>query len=124
MTTGIQAALFDVDGTLIDSNDSHTRAWKEILDQVGIRNTYEEIRALIGLGSDHLLPKLTGMAAETHRAQELAERKSKVFQEKYLPNLKPFPQVKDLLIKMRSLGLRLAAVSSAKNSELDTLLAV
>jgi beta-phosphoglucomutase-like phosphatase (HAD superfamily) len=52
----VQAILFDIDGTLLDSVDFHARAWQEILARHGIEVTFDEVRAQIGKGGDQLLP--------------------------------------------------------------------
>jgi beta-phosphoglucomutase-like phosphatase (HAD superfamily) len=48
--------LFDVDGTLIDSNTAHARAWTESLREYGVAVDVLQIRPLIGMGGDKLLP--------------------------------------------------------------------
>ena len=51
-----RAVSFDVDGTLIDSNDYHARAWQETFARYGVDTTFEKVRAQIGKGGDQLLP--------------------------------------------------------------------
>lgn len=48
--------IFDVDGTLVDSNDAHARAWVEALRMFGIEREVAAARRLIGMGGDKLLP--------------------------------------------------------------------
>ena len=50
------AAIFDVDGTLLDSVDYHARAWQETFARYGIRTTFEEVGSQIGKGGDQLMP--------------------------------------------------------------------
>jgi beta-phosphoglucomutase-like phosphatase (HAD superfamily) len=49
------AALFDVDGTLINSNDAHAEAWVQSLREHDIRADLSRVRPLIGKGGDKLL---------------------------------------------------------------------
>ena len=65
--------IFDVDGTLVDSNDVHARAWVEALAQFGIHVETAAARRLIGMGSDKLLPTLAGIDAESPRGKEIDE---------------------------------------------------
>lgn len=109
-----KAVILDVDGTLIDSNDAHARAFAEVL---GL--PFERVRPLIGMGSDKLLPALIGRYDEA-----LAQRKTELFMERFLPRLRAFPRVPDLLEKFKEDGLRMVVASSAGKDELDALLRV
>jgi phosphoglycolate phosphatase-like HAD superfamily hydrolase len=106
--------ILDVDGTLIDSNDAHARAFAEAL-QVPV----ERVRPLIGKGADKLMPELIGRYDAA-----LAERKKAIFKARFLPGLRPFPRCRELLARFKGLGFRLVAASSAGKDELDDLLAV
>jgi phosphoglycolate phosphatase-like HAD superfamily hydrolase len=116
---GFDAVIFDVDGTLVDSNDAHARAFQEVFAESGLQIPFAEIRRLIGVGADKLIPLLAGRYDE-----ELAERKKALFRERYLPSLRPFPKVRDLLEALRQRHLRLAVASSAGKDELHALLSV
>jgi HAD superfamily hydrolase (TIGR01549 family) len=111
---GFDAVIFDVDGTLVDSNDAHAQAFAEALDI-----PFERVRPLIGMGSDKLMPALIGRYDES-----LAERKKQIFKARYLPSLRPFPKVRELLEALKDMKLRLAVASSAGKDELDALLEV
>jgi len=71
------------------------------------------------MGSDKLMPALIGRYDEA-----LAERKKALFKERYLPRLRAFPRVPELLEELRKRGLRMVVASSAGKDELDALLAV
>ncbi|OFW59912.1 MAG: hypothetical protein A2W01_07195 [Candidatus Solincola sediminis] len=43
--------LFYVDGTLVDNNDAHAKAWVEAFVRNGFETTYGDVRKLIGMGS-------------------------------------------------------------------------
>lgn len=80
---------------------------------------FERVRPLIGMGSDKLMPALIGRYDEA-----LAERKKALFKERYLPQLRAFPKVKDLLQTLKGMRLRLVVASSAGKDELGALLQV
>jgi HAD superfamily hydrolase (TIGR01509 family) len=120
-STGV---LLDVDGTLIDSNDAHAHAWVRALAEAGVRVEYAAVRRLIGKGGDKLLPEVSGIDAESPQGKAISDRRGDIFQTEYLPKLKPFPGVKELLARMKRAGLKLAVASSAKKGELKALLKV
>lgn len=115
--------LFDVDGTLLDSNDAHARAWEDAFREAGYTARFADVRPLIGMGGDKLLPKVIGVDAESARGKALGKRRQEIFRERYLPQLRPFPGARALLERMRAAGLTLVVATSAKEDELAGLLA-
>ncbi|HEX8228773.1 MAG TPA: HAD family hydrolase [Chloroflexia bacterium] len=120
----IKGAILDVDGTLVDSNDAHIRSWQGALSQHGYNCTYEEIRRLIGMGSDNLLPNAVGVEKDTPEGKRLSDAWSEIFEREYLPKLKAFPRTRDLLLALKERGLKLVAASSAKGDMLEKLLEI
>ena len=118
----VEAVLLDIDGTLLDSNDAHAQAWSDTLTEAGIEIGSEVVRPLVGMGSDKLLPKLTGIEADSEQGKQLIERRKEIFAKEYLPSVRPFPQATDLLARMRDDGLRLVVATSASEDELAGLL--
>ena len=114
--------LFDVDGTLLDSNDAHARAWEDAFREAGYAARFADVRPLIGMGGDKLLPKVIGVDAESARGKALGKRRQEIFRERYLPRLRPFPGARALLERMRAAGLTLVVATSAKEEELTGLL--
>jgi len=120
----IRGVILDVDGTLVDSNDAHARAWQDALGAYGYNPLYGEIRRLIGMGGDQVLPILIGVDSKSEEGEEINELRSEIFQTRYLPHLHPFPQARELLAQMRAIGLTLVVASSAKQEELEKLLGI
>jgi len=120
----IRGVIFDVDGTLVDSNDQHARAWVDALAEAGFQVPYEKVRPLIGMGGDKVLPMLTGIEADDDRGKRMAERREQIFAERYLPQVRAFPGARDLLVRLRAEGLRLGVASSSKEDMLKRLLAL
>src|SRR5688572_30403351 len=121
MRRKLEGALLDVDGTLIDSNDAHARAWSEALREIGRDVPAAEIRPLIGMGGDKLLPKL-GVDPESSEGKTVAERRGETFLSQYLPRLRPTRGARELITRLHKEGLRLVIATSAREEELDAML--
>ncbi len=115
----VEAIIFDVDGTLVDSVDFHAQAWVETLKRFGKDVTFEEARGQIGKGGDQFLPFFFGPDIMEKNGKEMDEAHGKLFQEKFLPRVKPFPEVRALFEKIKADGKRIALASSGKSAELD-----
>jgi HAD superfamily hydrolase (TIGR01509 family) len=118
----LRAVLLDVDGTLIDSNDAHAEAWKQAGAAFGRSIPFHAARALIGMGGDKVLPRLTGLSKDSPEGKQLAERRTEIFRTCYLPKLKPFKGARQLLERLASSGVKLVVASSAGEDELKELL--
>ena len=116
------AAILDVDGTLIDSNDAHAHAWVDTFAEFGRDLPFERVRPLIGMGGDKLLPEISGLSKDSEDGEKLSERRTQIFRERYVPTLRPFPHARELLERMRADGLKLVVATSARESELEGLL--
>ena len=83
---------------------------------------FEEVRPLIGIGGDKLVPKLTGLVAESGEAERLSETRSALFLKRELPTLRPTRGARALLERLTSLGMELVIATSATSSEVQALL--
>src|SRR4051812_19299808 len=92
-----KAVLLDIDGTLVDSNDAHAKAWMETFREAGIVTAFEDVRCAIGMGGDHLLPKIAGIEKDSPQGQQLSHRRGEVFRSRYLNQLQLFPKARELL---------------------------
>ncbi len=118
-----KAVLFDVDGTLIDSDDAHARAWVAALAEGGYPVPFERIRPLIGQGGDRILPEVAGLSDEDEPGKTIARRRGEIFEQRELSGIGPTRGAKALLEAVRARGARVVVATSAKSSELDGLLA-
>lgn len=114
--------ILDVDGTLIDSNDAHARAWVEVGAEFGHEIEFAHVRRLIGMGGDKVLPRITGLDEDSPEGERITERRGEIFRERHLPGLRPFPGTRALLERLRADGLRLVVASSASEEDLEPLL--
>jgi phosphoglycolate phosphatase-like HAD superfamily hydrolase len=91
----ITAILFDVDGTLIDSNDLHASAWRETFLHFGVDLPLDRIRTQIGKGGDNLIPALLPPDLVEAKQEEIESHRGDLFKRDYLPRVVPFPGVRD-----------------------------
>lgn len=115
----IKAVIFDVDGTLIDSNDFHAEAWHKAFEKYGFKIPFEKIRPQIGKGADTLLPEFLSEKEIEEFGDELAEKRGEIFKNEYLDRVKPFGQVRELFQKLKSKGVKIALASSSKKDEVE-----
>lgn len=111
------AVLFDVDGTLVDSNYLHIYAWLRAFDEVGVAVEAWRIHRSIGMDGGRLLESLAGDADDDtrDRAKDLHLR----YLKDAAPLLRPLPGARQLLERVRSLGLQVVLASSAGEDELS-----
>ena len=117
-----QAVIFDLDGTLLDSVDLHAIAWQEALTKFGHKVSFEQVRGQIGKGGDKLILVFLSPEEQNDHARELEEWRSHRFKNRYLPLIRPFSAVPNLLQRVREAGLQVAIASSAKRDELEQFL--
>lgn len=118
----ITAVIWDIDGTLVDSNDQHAHAWVEALKRGGYSVPYREVRRLVGMGSDKMLPITAGVKKDTPEGKQLSAWWSEIFKAKYLDNIRAFPRAKELLQRLHDRGLGLAVASSGEEDIVQKLI--
>jgi membrane protein len=114
----ITTLLFDIDGTLVDSNDFHVTAWQEVFAQAGHELTRELIHGQVGKGGDNLLPTLLPDLSEEEQ-EALAKAHGERYKGRYMGQVRPFPGARDLLVRSKEAGLTVALATSASAEERD-----
>jgi HAD superfamily hydrolase (TIGR01509 family) len=115
----VKAVIFDVDGTLIDSVDLHARAWQDIFYKYGVNTDFQAVRDQIGKGGDKLMKIFLSPEQIARQGEEIEAERTDLFKRKYLPKVKPFPELHDLFTRLRNDGIKIALASSAKDDELE-----
>lgn len=114
----VRAVLFDLDGTLVDSNGFHVEAWERVFREAGHAIARERIAGQIGKGGDLLVPALLPDATKPEQ-ERLATRHGEVFKARYLDLVRPFPGATALLRRVRDSGRSVVLASSASGEELQ-----
>jgi HAD superfamily hydrolase (TIGR01509 family) len=120
----VTAVLFDVDGTLVDSNDAHAYAWVQAFSEHGVEVPFGAVRRRIGMGGDKLMPEVSGISEDSPQGSEIAARRSAIFRDRFLPTLRAFREAGALVAAIKAGGVTVVAASSAKREELEPLLRI
>jgi HAD superfamily hydrolase (TIGR01509 family) len=115
------AFLFDVDGTLIDSNAAHAETWAQAIREHGTPCTPGQVRPLIGMGGDKLLPAIARIDAESAGGRAIGARKKELFESR-LPGLIATRGARNLLAHLREANKMLVIATSADEEEMTALL--
>ncbi|MDQ6768164.1 MAG: HAD family hydrolase [Candidatus Eremiobacteraeota bacterium] len=119
-----RGAIFDVDGTLVLSNAAHAAAWSRAFAECGFFDVPPaRVRPLIGMGGDDLIARLKPDLDESTKTETI-ERHKKIFKRDYLKRLRPAPGAHELACELATRGIKLIVATSAKEDELQPLLAV
>ena len=77
----LTALIFDLDGTLADTNEAHTQSWVRGLKDHGYTMTADRIRPEMGKGGDNLFPDLFGQEAEEKDGEAVRKSVAKRYEE-------------------------------------------
>ena len=120
----VKAVLCDIDGTLVESNWLHAAAWKDAFQVADLTVDLEEIRRQIGKGGDELIPVFVPWWKRDAVQKPLEAYRKQLFLDKYMARVKPFPGVRELLLRMQQQGIRISIASSADQEQLDAYLKI
>lgn len=114
-------AIFDVDGTLVDTNYQHALSWYRALRRFDIVRPLWRLHRGIGMGGDHFVTELAGEQAEREHGDELRAAQTEEF-DKLIGEIQPFEGAKELLQDVKRRGFRLVLASSGKSKHIEPLL--
>ena len=109
----LKAVLCDLDGTLLDSNELHAAAWQRTFENFGYHVTFDEVLHQIGKGGDQLIPVFVPEKDRERMQKPIEEFRKNLFHAEYFDKITAFPDARELLLRMRERGLRIAIASSA-----------
>jgi HAD superfamily hydrolase (TIGR01509 family) len=120
MTDGAPGALFDVDGTLVDTPYLHVTAWWQALRQHGHDVPMARVHRAIGMGSDRIIDHLLGGDRDRAGDRKLVDAHTALYAT-YWDRLRPTPGAAELMRACAARGLRVVLASSASAPELRAL---
>ena len=122
-TTPFRAALFDMDGTLVNNSDVHVRAFEIFCNRYGVRDWQERLSNAFGRGSDDIMRMLLPEEIIQEKGlQSLGDEKEAIYREIYAPTIAPVAGLHSLLELLKSAGIRCAVGSSGCKQNVDFVL--
>jgi HAD superfamily hydrolase (TIGR01549 family) len=115
----LEGIIWDVDGTLVDSNELHAQCWQKAFARFGKHIEYEVIRRQIGKGGDLLVPDLLNAREMRRFGEEVQTYRSELYKRDYLPRVKPFFDVRPLFERLRDRVIVMALASSSNPGEVE-----
>ncbi len=123
MTQPRGAVLWDLDGTLVDSEEYHWLAWKEILDQEGISLTRAQFLSSFGQRNDAILRAWLGEDASLELIRKIGDDKEAHYRELVRTNgLSPLPGAAEWVERLHQEGWPQAIASSAPRLNVEAVL--
>jgi HAD superfamily hydrolase (TIGR01549 family) len=114
----IDTFVFDVDGTLVDTNYQHALAWYRAFRRFNVTPALWRIHRAVGMGGDQLVEAVAGKDVEEEHGDDLRSAWTEEFDE-FLDEVQPFSEAEPLLAEVRKRGLRLVLASSGQKKHVE-----
>lgn len=114
-------AIFDVDGTLVDTNYHHALAWFRALRRFDITRPMWRLHRGIGMGGDLFVAAVAGREVEEAHGDDLRTAWAEEF-DQLIGEIQPFEGAHELLAEVKERGFRLVLASSGKTEHVETFL--
>ena len=114
-------AIFDVDGTLVDTNYQHALAWHRAFRRYGITRPLWRIHRGIGMGGDMFVPEVGGKDVEEEHGDDLRAAWSEEF-DQLIGEVAPFEGAHELLQDVKDRGFKLVLASSGSTKHVEAFL--
>lgn len=114
------AAIFDMDGVLVDSNPFHLQKWMDLLRERGIPFNPDELpRQILGHRNDHAFHLFFGAEITPEEIKQLSAELEQRFREAFGPHARPLPGLDSLLVELQAAGVPMAVASSAMRPNVE-----
>lgn len=119
---GAKAAIFDLDGTLVDNNAVHLKTWLQYLANEGIQVSEEEYRLHFnGRTNKDALEYIYQRSLSVGEALEIAERKEALYRKNYQDSIQPIDGLLEFLATIHEAGIPIAMATSGIQPNIDFL---
>ena len=116
------AALFDLDGVIVDTKEAHFAAFRQLGHEEGYAVTEAQFRYAFGRRNEEIFPYLYQSELPRERVAWLADRKEAIFREMIAGCVQPLPGVTTLLPALRDAGFHLAIGTSTPRENVMQIL--
>jgi len=118
-----RAVLWDMDGTLINSEEYHWISWRDTMANEGIAITHEQFLASFGQRNDSIIPRWLGAASTPERIERIANAKEELYRHLVRENgISPLPGVASWVHRLHEQRWLQAVASSAPRSNIEVVL--
>jgi beta-phosphoglucomutase len=118
-----RAVLWDLDGTLVDSEEFHWQSWQRALERDGVRVTRDQFKATFGQRNDRILRGWLGAESSDERISRIAEAKEAEYRRlAEVHGLTPLPGAAEWLVRLHADGWKQAIASSAPRQNVEVML--
>ena len=114
--------LWDLDGTLADTNEFHFQSWMDVLPEYQIPFSRESFQAIFGMNNAKTLTTLLGHVPAPELVAEIGGRKEQLFREAIRGRLQTLPGVRAWLERLQAAGVRQAIATSAPEANIDAMM--
>lgn len=119
----MQVVLWDLDGTLADTEELHFESWQASLGELGITYTYAQFIESFGRRNGDILPELLGQDTPLAKIEAVSDQKENIFRELLRrKGLHPLPGVMEWLQKFQAAGWKQVISSSAPMANIVTMI--
>ncbi len=119
----IHAAIFDMDGTLVDNSAVHVEAFERFCARYGVTDWREKMQGVFGMGNDDIMRRILPESLIREKGlQALADEKEAIYRAIYAPHIVPIAGLVDLLGRLRQAGIRCAVGSSGCRANIEFVL--
>ncbi len=119
----LAAVLWDLDGTLVDSEELHWRAWQETMTAEGVPITWEQFKATFGQRNDSFVPRWLGARATPELVAHISDAKEACYRRLVREcGLTPAPGAAEWVRRLQREGWRQAIASSAPRENVEVML--
>ena len=119
----IRAVLWDMDGTLIDSEEFHWISWRDTMANQGIAITHEQFLSSFGQRNDSILPRWLGIKATPERVERIANAKEELYRQLIRQHgISPLPGVAHWVRQLHEDGWLQAVASAAPRANIEAVL--
>lgn len=111
---GIRAAIFDMDGTMINNNGYHKNAWFNFCKKYGITMSDKIfMEHLSGRRNKEILTFLFNRELTDEEVRKFGNEKEEIYRDLYAPCIREVQGLKDFIEKLRTKGLKIAIATTA-----------